>query len=402
MSWQRSVRALVTALAVATVAALTVGALPASAAAGVVATPDSAQTTMGRPVEIDVTANDTTGSTDPLVVVRVTRPEHGSAEVVSDSTVSYQPDDGYVGTDDFWYVVRSGEAEGRARVSVTVAPGRPLTVTVPERWVVLLPGAVSGDATPLAELSVRVTGPNTDTTLAVEAGDDGAWSATFTPRWPGTHTVVVTEGVDDGAHTATATVEATAKYLTARSGPLTRSDVAYSYRPGCPVAPAQLRNLTITYWDWRGQPRLGVLVVNRRALKDLRYVFRVAFRTRFPIRSVTPAEQFYDGGRRTSTQSDKRAMTADNTSAFNCRRVTGSHYRRSPHSFGTSIDINPRENPYVTHRRVYPRHARTYLKRSNVRKGMLVRSSPVVKALERRGWAWGTRYHYPDYQHFDM
>lgn len=392
-------------LAVATAVAVTAGALPANAADGVTAHPDEATTAAGEPVDIDVTANDTTTSADPLVVSRVFPPRHGSADIVSDSnTVRYQPDDGYVGTDSFWYVVRSGGAEGRARVTVTVTPTtrHPLTVVTPARWIVLRPGAMSGEATPGADLSVRITGPRTDTTLAVESGDDGSWSAQFTARWPGTHTVTVTEESGSSSRSATATVTAKAKYLTSRSGPLTAADVPYSYRPGCPVGPAQLRNLTITYWDWNGQPRSGMLVVNRRAVKDLRYVFRVAFRTKFPIRSVTPAEKFYDDGRRTSAQSDKRAMKADNTSAFNCRRVTGNHYRRSPHSFGTSIDINPRENPYVTHRRVYPKHTRKFLNRSKVRKGMLVRSTPVVKAFKRRGWAWGTRFRYPDYQHFDM
>lgn len=403
-SWRRFAGGAVAAVAVATAVAVTAGALPANAADGLIADPDQATTAAGAPVDIDVTANDTTTSSDPIIVTSTSEAGHGTATVLSASTVRYQPEAGFVGDDTFQYRVRSAGARAIGSVTVTVTPAadHPLTVVLPTKWIVLRPGAMSGEAAPGADLSVRITGPRTDTTLAVESAPDGTWTAQFTPRWAGTHTVTVTEESGSSGRSATATVTAKARYLTSQSRPLTAADVPYSYRPGCPVAPAQLRNLTITYWDWNDQLRTGVLVVNRRAVKDLRYVFRVAFRTKFPIRSVNPAEKYYDDGRRTSAQSDKRAMAADNTSAFNCRRVTGSHYRRSPHSFGTSIDINPRENPYVTHRRVYPKHARTFLNRSKVRKGMLVRSTPVVKAFKRRGWVWGTRFRYPDYQHFDM
>jgi hypothetical protein len=39
-------------------------------------------------------------------------------------------------------------------------------------------------------------------------------------------------------------------------------------------------------------------------------------------------------------------MEANNTSAFNCRQVVGNPYKLSPHSYGTSIDVNPVQNPY--------------------------------------------------------
>ena len=234
--------------------------------------------------------------------------------------------------------------------------------------------------------------------MTVPAGT--TWSAQFTASWPGEHRVVVTEG--GSKDQAALSVTAVATYLSAVSGRLTAADVRYSYRPGCPVAPSQLRRLTITYWDWHGRPRTGQVIARARAVRDLRAVFRVAFRTRFPLRSVTPVDEYYADGRRTSARSDIATMAADNTSAFNCRRVTGNRHRISPHAYGTAIDLNPFENPYVTHRRYYPHGAKKYLNRSKARKGMLLRSSPVVKAFQRRGWRWGVRYARPDYQHFDM
>ena len=90
---------------------------------------------------------------------------------------------------------------------------------------------------------------------------------------------------------------------------------------------------------------------------------------RFPVRSMKPTDAYYAHGRRTPTQSDIAAMNADNTSAFNCRPVTGNPYRVSQHSYGNAIDINTVRNPYVAGSRVYPSLARTYLNRSNVRTG---------------------------------
>ena len=60
---------------------------------------------------------------------------------------------------------------------------------------------------------------------------------------------------------------------------------------------------------------------------------------------MRPSDAFYAGGRRTPTQSDLAAMRADNTSAFNCRPVTGNPYRVSQHSYGNAIDINTVREP---------------------------------------------------------
>lgn len=52
-----------------------------------------------------------------------------------------------------------------------------------------------------------------------------------------------------------------------------------------------------------------------------------------------------------------RSMAWDNTSAFNCRPVTGGT-SFSLHSRGVAIDINPIENPYVKTRSSSPQRAR--------------------------------------------
>ncbi len=173
---------------------------------------------------------------------------------------------------------------------------------------------------------------------------------------------------------------------------VTASQIPYTYRSGCPVGPSGLRRVLMPYYDWAGVPRYGKLIVRTSANDDMRRVFQRAFSGRFPIRRMNPVD-VYRG-------SDVRAMEADNTSAFNCRKVTGNPYRLSQHSYGNAIDINTFENPYVTSSTVYPSGSRTYLNRSWVRKGMIVRSGPIARGMAAEGWPWGARWSHPDYQHF--
>jgi hypothetical protein len=171
-----------------------------------------------------------------------------------------------------------------------------------------------------------------------------------------------------------------------------RSDVRYSYRSGCPLGPSRLRVVRIPFRNWALDDQYGTVIVRARVVDDIAAVFKSAHARTWAIRRVHPVDR-YKG-------SDLASMRADNTSAFNCRKVTGNPYRLSRHSYGDAIDINPFENPYVTARRVYPEGSRTYLNRKNYRKGMLRRGDAVESVMRRQGWPWGGRWRYPDYQHF--
>jgi hypothetical protein len=93
-------------------------------------------------------------------------------------------------------------------------------------------------------------------------------------------------------------------------------------------------------------------------------------------------------------------MAADNTSAFNCRAVTGGT-GWSAHSYGTAVDVDPLENPYVHGSIVAPPAGAAYLDRSNNRPGMLLHGDAVVRGFAAVGWSWGGDYtSLKDYQHF--
>ena len=173
---------------------------------------------------------------------------------------------------------------------------------------------------------------------------------------------------------------------------VTAGDLRHSYRPGCPVGPSQLRRLDISFWGFDGRRRVGAIIVHVGEARDVVSVFRRLYARRFPIRRLRLVSA-YKG-------SDEASMAADNTSGFNCRRVSGTA-RWSAHASGLAIDINPVENPFVHDGRVEPPAGRRYLDRSRARRGMVVSGDAVVRAFAAIGWSWGGRWtSSKDYQHF--
>ena len=174
--------------------------------------------------------------------------------------------------------------------------------------------------------------------------------------------------------------------------PVTARDLPYSYRSGCPVGPSQLRLLRLSYWGFDGTVRVGSLVVRDRVAGDVVVVFRKLYAARFPIRRLRKVDA-YRG-------SDDASMAADNTSAFNCRFVSGTR-RWSQHAYGEAIDVNPVENPYLQGSRVSPPAGRRFLDRSRARPGMAVEGGVLLRAFASVGWKWGGRWSGSrDYQHF--
>jgi len=70
-----------------------------------VANDDSASTVEGDPVTINVLVNDYDPDSEDLTVSIYTNPDNGSVTLGPDSTVDYEPDDGFTGTDTFQYII---------------------------------------------------------------------------------------------------------------------------------------------------------------------------------------------------------------------------------------------------------------------------------------------------------
>jgi len=172
------------------------------------------------------------------------------------------------------------------------------------------------------------------------------------------------------------------------------AQLPYSWHRGCPVAPAQLRRVRLSYRGFDGRAHTGALVVNVSAVGDVVRVFRRLYTARFPIRRMRPIDAYQ--------AKDERSLNHDNTAGFNCRYAVAPGPKHwSVHAYGLAIDVDPVENPYVEGGRVHPRAGRAYLDRSHLRPGMAVPGGLLVRAFAAVGWQWGGRWPgSPDYQHF--
>jgi hypothetical protein len=160
---------------------------------------------------------------------------------------------------------------------------------------------------------------------------------------------------------------------------------------GCPSLD-DLALVRLVHWGFDGEPHRGELVVAASASAAVADAFGVLFDAGFPIERVERVDAY--GG------DDDASMAANNTSAFNCRRVTGGT-TLSQHSYGTAIDLNPVQNPYIRGELVLPEAGAAYVDRGTPQPGMAVRPGAAVDAFAAIGWKWGGDWDDPiDYQHF--
>jgi hypothetical protein len=191
--------------------------------------------------------------------------------------------------------------------------------------------------------------------------------------------------------TATASTRAAEPYVFSIDN-VTAADLGASWHEGCPVDPADLRMLTVTFVGFDDAEHTGKVVVNADVADDVVEVFRQLHSARFPIRKMKPIF--------TQAEYDDFETPDDNSTGFSCRNAVNNSSAPSwsQHAYGHAIDINPIENPYIEGNRVIPSRGAAYTDRSDVRPGMAVPGSAIVKAFGSVGWGWGASYR--DYQHF--
>jgi hypothetical protein len=176
---------------------------------------------------------------------------------------------------------------------------------------------------------------------------------------------------------------------------VTAADLGSSWRSGCPIGPSQLRRVRVDYWGFDGAVHRGDLIIRATEAQHVAQAFHQLYDARFMIDRIHPVQRY--------GSDDDASMAANNTSAFNCRRVTGGT-SWSEHSYGTAIDINPVQNPYVTRSgTVLPPAGRPYADRSVKVAGTINRNGIVRSAFAQIGWEWGGDWTNPkDYQHLTL
>jgi hypothetical protein len=177
---------------------------------------------------------------------------------------------------------------------------------------------------------------------------------------------------------------------------VTAAALGATWHAGCPVAPAQLVELNLSYWGFDNARHRGAMVVNASVASAVTRVFSFLYAARFPIHEMVPQSSY--GG------DDNAAAAADDTSGFNCRfAVAPGPPQWSVHAYGEAIDVNDVENPYVSGTTVIPPAGAAYEDRADLRPGMAVAGGILVEAFAAIGWFWGGRWSGAvDYQHFSL
>jgi len=281
-----------------------------------------------------------------------------------------------------------------AAIGLTVTLGVGLVLLFNLSW-----GAPSVEVAETTLQSTSTTGAAANTTSVLETTTSVSEAATTTTTSSTTTTTAPTTTTSAPSSTTPSTTLPQTTTSTIPPPPFsvtsstpTSADLSASWHEGCPVAVADLRILTLTHWGYDGKVRNGQLVVAKAHVDAISRIFKSLYAEQFPIERMELVDEY--GG------DDNASMAANNTSAFNCRTVTGgSSY--SEHSYGRAIDINPLVNPYVKGSTVLPPAGAAYLDRSQNVAGMVHSGDEVVKAFAREGWVWGgTWTSLKDYQHF--
>ena len=174
--------------------------------------------------------------------------------------------------------------------------------------------------------------------------------------------------------------------------PVSAARLGSSWRAGCPVGPAMLRLVHVSFVAYDGSQQVGELVVHRDVAGRVVTAFRELFNDKFPIERMQTVDAF--------ASNDDASMAANNTSAFNCRRVAGSS-SWSMHAYGKAIDVNPLTNPYVSGWNVSPPQGAPYADRSVPAPGKITAGSYAVQVFAQQGFHWGGYWSgAKDYQHF--
>ena len=174
-----------------------------------------------------------------------------------------------------------------------------------------------------------------------------------------------------------------------------------SFKTYCTVPREDLRYIKVLHYGFDQQIHVGELMVNYLLAEDMTSIFQSLFENRYEIEKMYLIDNY--------GADDDLSCNENNTSCFNFRLVTGGS-TLSNHATGCAIDINPRNNPYVTIDGDGIKHwenvdAELYIDRTNpdaAAMHMITHEDLCYQLFAERGYAWGGDWANPiDYQHFE-
>ncbi len=168
--------------------------------------------------------------------------------------------------------------------------------------------------------------------------------------------------------------------------------VGVSWNPGCPVDPADLSLIQMSYWGFDNQPHTGTLIIHRNLVADILDIFAELYRIHFPIERMQPYEEFGIG----------KYGENNVTVGFYCRPDDTDPGKFGMHSYGYAVDINPMLNPSKENNGAWwPAGADRFAPRDPPRRGQISVHSSVFDVFTRHGWIWGGLWRETDYMHFE-
>ncbi|MCP5369795.1 MAG: M15 family metallopeptidase [Rickettsiaceae bacterium] len=167
------------------------------------------------------------------------------------------------------------------------------------------------------------------------------------------------------------------------------------WSPECPVPLGDLNLINLLHYDFRGNIIRGQIIVHKKIAEITANIFQQLLKRKFPIHSVKLIQEFQGD--------DVLSMEANNSSAFNFRQIAGTS-TISIHSYGLAIDINPVQNPYITHYNntvlIQPSISKDFLDRTHQKPGMV---ENIVELFVSHGFNWGGHWKtIKDYHHFEF
>ena len=177
------------------------------------------------------------------------------------------------------------------------------------------------------------------------------------------------------------------------SSVVTDSDMSFEEAVSNLEFPIEVRKsltlINVMYISFDEKIHKGQVVIHKKLSAEVKEIFDELLAKRFPIEKVIPIVSY--------RWDDEASMQDNNSSAFNYRYIAGTE-KLSNHSYGTAIDINPFQNPYIVGKKISPAGS-NYNKNE---KGTITPDSDIVKAFKKRGWEWGGEWETrKDYQHFE-